>query len=46
MCGERRRDAISLEKPKDGIKKREGEQYPLALPGVLILLSININTVI
>jgi hypothetical protein len=31
MCGERRRGSISLEKPKSGRKRREGEPCDQAL---------------
>jgi hypothetical protein len=46
MCGERRRGSISLEKPKDGRKKRGGEPCHQALANALVLPSSNKNTVI
>jgi hypothetical protein len=46
MYRERRRGSISLEKPKNGRKRREGEPYGQALAGRQVLLSSNKNTAI
>jgi hypothetical protein len=46
MCGKRRRGSSSLEKLKNGRKKREEEPCYQALADALILLPINKNTAI